>query len=195
MMMAAAADLAVIATASTLIVAGSAKIVSPDAIAVTLQMLLRVNAGLGPSSWRRVGRLIGIVEVGLATAIVVVRAPVTAAALAAFSVGLAAAGAAGISGGTSIPCACFGKSSRTLGWPHVAQLPLWLAAAWCVSRPPLLFGMGTRTEQALAALAVCVCASTVLQVGRLAAAVGPLTRRRLRSVRDLSRAPSPRWTA
>lgn len=40
------------------------------------------------------------------------------------------AGAVAARSGRQIPCACFGSSSQTLGWRHVALIPFWWLSAF-----------------------------------------------------------------
>lgn len=174
-----AADLAVMAGASVLLIAGAAKVAQPGPIASTLALLWNRATGQvreAASPW--LGRLLGAVEVALAGAMVLHRTWATGAILALFALGLSAAGAVGVMSGGGLPCACLGKSDRALGYPHILQLPLWLAAAWGVAREPWLFGAGTRLEQGLAMLAACAASAAAFQVARMWRAVYPMARRR-----------------
>lgn len=176
-----AADLAVMAGASVLLLAGCSKIVSPRPIAATLALLWntvngRARVGVSPP----LGRLLGAGEVALAAAMVMHRSWTVGVALAVFAVGLSAAGVAGVLSGQKLPCACFGKADRALGYPHILQLPLWVAAAAGVTRAPWLFGAGTRLERSLAMLAACAAISTAVHVTTMWRAVYPLARSRRR---------------
>ena len=81
--------------------------------------------------------------------------------------------------GGGLPCACFGKSDRALGYPHILQLPLWLAVAWSVARDPWMFSAATGLERGLA-LAACAACSTAFQVASMWRAVYPMARQRRR---------------
>ena len=184
-------DLVVIAAASVLLFSGSSKIVQPDPITSTLAMLWNTVTGRARQSGSPLlGRLLGAGEIGLAAAIVLDRSRATAAVLALFALALAAAGAIGVLSGDKLPCACFGKSDRSLGYPHVLQFPLWMAAAWSVTLEASLFSAGTRLEQGLAVLGVCAFVSTAFQTARLWRAVYPIARRRRRGAAE-SGAPVP----
>lgn len=179
------ADLTVMTAASILLVSGSSKLVRPHPIASTLAMLWNTVTGQArEAAPPMLGRLLGVGEIGLAAVTVVERSPATAAALALFAVGLAAAGVIGVMSDRELPCACFGGSARSLGYPHIVQLPLWLVVAWWVARDAELFGSGAGLEQGLAMLAVCALASATFQVSRLWHAVYPIARRRRRRMAD-----------
>ena len=175
------ADLAVMAGASILLLGGSAKIVQPRPIAGTLALLWNRATGQarapGPPL---LGWLLGVGEVALAATVVLHRSWTAGAALALFAVGLSAAGAIGVMSGGRLPCACFGRADRALGYPHVLQLPLWMAVAWSVAREPRLLDAGTRLEQGLAMLGACAAFSAAFQVARMWRAVYPMARQRRR---------------
>ncbi len=178
--MAPAADLAVMAAAAVLLVSGTAKVAQPRPIASTLVMLWNAVTGQARGAAPpTLGRLLGAGEIGLAAAVVLARSPAAAAALAVFAVGLSAAGAVGVASGAQLPCACFGRPGRALGYPHILQLPLWLAAAYSVGRVPALFSEGTRLEQGLAMLGACAAASAAFHTARLWRAVYPMARQRM----------------
>ena len=86
--------------------------------------------------------------------------------------------------GGRLPCACFGKSGRVLGYWHILQFPLWMAAAWCVTRDPWLFDTGTRLEQNLVMLAACAGLTTAGHLAVMWRAVHPLARARRRAGRS-----------
>lgn len=179
-----AADLAVMAGASVLLVAGSSKIVAPRPITATLTMLWNtVTRQARDAVSPQLGRLLGATEVALAVAMVLHRSRPVAAALALFALGLSAAGIIGVISGGRLPCACFGKAGRALGYPHIAQFPLWLAVAWSVAREPWLFDAGTRLEGGLVMLAACACVSTLVHIAAMWRAVHPLARARRRRAR------------
>ena len=163
-----AADLMVMGAATVLLVAGSAKIVQPAPVAATLAELWQAIGGRPRGSgWQFSGRLLGVFEVVLACVIVIERSAAAALALLLFAVGLAVVGVVGIASTSKVSCACFGRSDRTLGWPQILQLPLWVAAAWGVAQDQSLFGEGTRPEVGLFMLACCAVLSTTLVVTRL----------------------------
>ena len=185
------ADLTVMTSASILLVSGSSKLVWPHPIASTLAMLANTVTGRArQAAPPMLGRLLGVGEIGLVAATVLARSPATAAALALFALGLAAAGVIGVMSEGKLPCACFGRSGRSLGYPHIVQLPLWLVVAWGVTRDPVLFGGGAGLEQGLAMLAVCAMASTTFHVARLWHAVYPIARQRRRRTADAAVFPA-----
>ena len=176
------ADLAVIGAASVLLLSGSSKVARPRPIAATLVMLWNTATRQARSAASpRLGLMLGVAEVGLAAVVATVRSWPAGVVLVLFAVGLAAAGVMGVLSGGKVPCACFGKGDRTLGYGHILQLPLWIFAAWAVAQGGTLFGAGTRLEQALATLAVCAACSTALSVARAWRAVYPIARQRRRS--------------
>ena len=176
-----AADLAAMAGASVLLIGGTSKVVQPGPIALTLALLWNRATGQAREAGSPLlGRLLGAVEIVLAAAMVLHRSWATGAVLALFALGLSAAGAIGVMSGGGLPCACFGKSDRALGYPHILQFPLWLAAAWSVAREPWLLGAGTGIEQGLAMLAACAAFSTAFQVARMWRAAYPMARQRRR---------------
>lgn len=169
----------VMAAAVVLLVAGSAKTVQPAPVAETLaELWRRVGAQLRGSWSLLFGRLLGGFEIGLAVAIVIERSAVPAVALSVFAVGLAAAGVVGIAGTSKVPCACFGRSNRFLGWPQVLQLPLWVAASWGVTRDASLLGEGVGPGLGLFMLACCAVVSTALLVVRLWRLMYPIAHHR-----------------
>lgn len=188
-MMSFLADLAVMAAGSVLLVGGSSKVVWPRPIASTLAMLWNTVTGQAREAAPFLGRLLGIGEIGLAAATVVHRSHATAAALALFAVGVSVAGMIGVLSVRRLPCACFGRSDRSLGYPHILQFPLWSAVAWGVAREASLFGEGTRPEQGLAMLAVCAIVSTAFQAARLWRAVYPIARQRRRRTAEATGFP------
>ncbi len=174
-----ASDMMVLAAATTLLVAGSTKLVQPKPVATTLAEMCRTVRGraCGPES-PLLGRLLGGIEVGLAIVIAVGRSTPAAIALLVFAFGLAFAGVVGIASHGKVSCACFGRSDRALGWPQIIQLPLWAAAAWSVGQDPLLFGDTTRSDMGLLMLACCSALSTAWLVARLWHEVYPVARHR-----------------
>ncbi len=179
------ADLAVMGSASILLLTGSSKLVRPSPIAATLAMLWNTVTGQDrEAAPPMLGRLLGVGEMGLAAATVVGRSPATAVALALFAIGLAGAGVIGVMSDGKLPCACFGASDRSLGYPHILQLPLWLVTAWAVTGDPALFGTGAGLEQGLAMLAVCAIASTAFHVAKMWHAVYPIVRQGRRGTAD-----------
>ena len=177
--MALTADLVVMAGASILLLGGSSKIVQPRPIARTLGLLWNRATGQASAAGSPLlGWLLGVGEVVLAAAMVLHRSWTTGAVLALFALGLSAAGVIGVMSGGGLPCACFGKSDRVLGYPHIAQLPLWLAVAWSVAREPWLFDAGTGLERGLAMLAACAACSTAFQVASMWRVVYPMARER-----------------
>ena len=179
------ADLAVMAAACVLMLAGSAKVVQPRPIASTMASLWNVVTGQArPPAPPLVGRLLGAGEFGLAAAAVLGRSRVAASALLLFAVGLSVAGLIGVLAGRELPCACFGKSERALGYPHMLQLPLWMVAAWGVARDASLFGGAAALEQSLAMFASCAALVAAVQVVRLGRAVYPMARRRRLRARE-----------
>lgn len=186
-MTALAADLVVMAAATVLMSAGSAKLMSPQPIAATLSMLRSAVVLRAHSSPPTVlGRLLGAAEIGLAAGVVLARTWAASAALALFAFALAGAGAIGVLGKGDIPCACFGKSERTLGWVHIAQLPLWMAAAWGASRDPSLLSWATRTEQVLLMLAACAALAATAPVLKLMVNISALARSRRQRAADIA---------
>lgn len=185
------ADLTVMTSAAILLLSGSFKLVRPYGIASTLTMLWNAMTGQArQAAPPMLGRLLGVGEIGLAAATVLARSPATAAVLALFAVSLAVAGLLGLMTDGELPCACFGRSDRSLGYPHILQLPLWLVAAWGVTRDPALFGSGDGFEQGLAMLAVCAVASTTFHVARLWLAVHPIVRQRRRRTAAAAAVPA-----
>ncbi|WP_419946122.1 MauE/DoxX family redox-associated membrane protein [Candidatus Poriferisodalis sp.] len=181
-------ELAVVAASSVLCVAGAAKIVSPVPIASTLSQLWGgAGPSLRPESLRVLGRLVGAVEIGLAAAIVLGRSWAAAAVLVLAACLMAMAGVVGVRRGGGIPCACFGRSDRTLGWPHVAQWPLWLGAAWCVARQPTLVDTTHRAGYSVVLLGISAAAAAAVLVGRVWVKAYPLARHRRRSVMTTAR--------
>ena len=175
------ADLVAMSAASVLLLGGSSKIVRPLPITTTLVMLWNtVTNQARVVGSPRLGRILGVGEVGLAAVIVTARSWTAGLVLVLFAIGLSIAGLIGVLSGGKLPCACFGKGDRPLGYAHVLQLPLWIFAAWGVAREAALFDGGTRLEQALAMLAVCVAFSTAFQVTRAWRAVYPIARERRR---------------
>ena len=173
------ADLAVMAAACILLLAGSAKVVQPRPIASTMALLWNAVTGQArPSAPPLVGRLLGAGEVALAAAAVLWRSWASAAVLLLFAAGLSVAGLIGVLAGRELPCACFGKSERALGYPHMLQLPLWVVAAWGVTRDASLFGGAAALDQSLAMFGSCVAVVAAFQVVRLWLAVYPMARRR-----------------
>lgn len=182
-----AADLAVMAAATVLLSAGAVKLVSPQPITTTLTMLGSALLPRAQSPLPSIlGRLLGATEIGLAATAVSARSAAAAAALALFGLALAGAGAAGVCSKGGIPCACFGKSTRSLGWAHIVQLPLWIVAAWGVSREPALLGDRTPIEQVLFMLAVCAALCATVPVLRLMVNIAPLARQRRRRAADIA---------
>ena len=185
--MAVIADLAVMAAACVLLLAGSAKIVQPRPIASTVASLWNAVTGQArPPASPLAGRLLGAGEVALAAAAVLWRSRAAATALLLFAAGLSVAGLIGVLAGRELPCACFGKSERALGYPHMLQLPLWVVAAWSVTRDASLFGGASVTEQGLAMLASCAALVAAFQVVRLWSTVYPMARRRRLRARQTS---------
>ena len=177
--MALTADLAVMAGALVLLLGGFSKIVQPRPIAGTLALLWNRATGQARAAGSPLlGWLLGAGEVVLAATMVLHRSWTTGAALALFALGLSAAGTIGVMSGGGLPCACFGKSDRALGYPHILQLPLWLAVAWSVAREPRMFDAGTGLEQGLTMLAACAACATAFQVASMWRAVYPMARRR-----------------
>ncbi len=179
--MALTADVVVMAGALVLLLGGFSKIVQPRPIAGTLASLWNRVTGQAHAGGSPVlGWLLGAGEVVLAAAMVLHRSWTTGAALALFALGLSAAGTIGVMSGERLPCACFGKSDRALGYPHIVQLPLWLAVAWSVAREPWMFDAGTGLKQGLAMLAACAACSTAVQVASMWRAVFPMALQRRR---------------
>lgn len=98
-------------------------------------------------------------ELGTVVALVVgLPLDVPSALFALLGATFAAAALRSIMTGRVIACACFGASKRTLGWPQLLALPLWLLAAWSVLRLP-----STSMTGRLAALACAVMLLTALR--------------------------------
>lgn len=169
-------DLAVLAASAVLLVSGLVKVVSPGPITGTLAALWsRATGRPGRSRPLVLGRMLGLVEVGLAAWIALARSVPAALAVGVFALGLAAAGVIGARGADDLPCACFGGHDRSLGYLHVAQLPLWVAAAWCVqARTDLAADLDGR----LAMLAAAAALASGFHVARMWTALAPTARGR-----------------
>ena len=184
------ADLAVIGAASVLLLSGSSKVARPRPITATLATLWNTATGQARSAVSpRLGLMLGVGEMGLAAVVATVRSWPAGVVLVLFAVGLSAAGVMGVLSGGRVPCACFGRGDRTLGYGHILQLPLWIFAAWAVAQDATLFGAGTRLEQALAVLAVCAACSTALLVARAWRAVYPMARQRRKAAASAALLP------
>ena len=173
-------EAAAVAAAALLLVSGMAKVSDPGPISETLAALWgRVTHRPRAVASSLPGRALGVGEVGLAAFILLGRSPAAGAALALFGAGVAVAGLIGALGRGELPCACFGRHGRRLGYPHALQFPLWAGAAWCVARDPAIGGddLGGRTAMLAAAAAV---AATFLVI-RMWTKLVPLARDRRRS--------------
>ena len=173
------ADLAVLAGASVLLLSGFSKIAQPRDIAATLALLWnRLRGQPHANAWPPLGRMLGAGEIVLAAAMVLDRSWATGAALVLFALALSAAGAIGVLSSEGLPCACFGKSGRELGYPHILQLPLWVAAAFSVASEPSMLNGSSRLAHSMAMLAFAAVVSTSVQVVKMWRAVYPIARRR-----------------
>ena len=181
-------DAAVGAAATLLVVSGLVKIASPAPIAATLASLWSQATGhLAPADPLWLGRLLGLAEVGLAVWITLGRSTHAAVALGVFAAGLATAGLMGALGSSAIPCGCFGGHQRSLGYAHALQLPLWVVAAWSVTRRT---GPMAPLVARLAMLGVCAAVATSFHVTRAWVALAPAARRRRQT---LDAGPGSRW--
>ena len=181
-------DAVVAGAATVLLVSGLVKAVSPGPITATLSALWSQATGRpGRSGPPLLGRVLGLAEVALAGWIVLGRSTLAAVALAVFATGLATAGLMGALGADYVPCACFGGHDRVLGYLHVAQLPLWAAAAWCVwARTELVAGFDGR----VAMLAAAAAAASGFHVARMWTALAPTAQQRRRAAAEHARVPS-----
>lgn len=117
--------------AALLINAGVAKLIAPASLLRAVAEVARLSARPGGEL---LVRELGAAELAVVVALLVPQARWPAAA-AATLLGLcfAAAGAAGLRRGSSVPCGCFGGASgQPLGWANIG-LGAVLAAAWPVN--------------------------------------------------------------
>ena len=176
-------DVPALAAAALLLYSGLPKIADPRPIAATFGSLYEQVAGRwvrrsgSPAGLLGLGRLLGVLEVGVAAWVVVAPSWGAAAALGLLGAGFAAAGLIGASMSTKVACACLGSKGRPLGYRHAAVLPVWVAVAWSVARPGGLASWDDR----LLVLAVCVGCVSWVYVLRMWAAVVPLARDRRRA--------------
>ncbi len=178
-------DLVVVTASTVLLNAGYSKIVQPYQITRTLFALWgRVRKSNQTVTSTNVGRMFGIMEVGLALLIVLGRSRAAGIGLVLFAVGLSVAGLVGILSDEKLPCACFGGPERSLGYLQVLQLPLWVLAAWAVARTPTVVSsdMGERT----AMLALCLLLAAVPPTARLWRTVVPIARSRRQRAMSLN---------
>ena len=177
-------DLPVLLVATLLLFSGLPKIADPRPIAATMESLYNHIAGRwlfrggSPPDLSRLGRLLGLVEAGVAAWVVLGPSWAVAAALALLAVGFAAAGLIGASTGLEVACACFGKQGRPLGYFHALLFPAWLGAAWSVARA----GGFQSLDERLLVLASCTACVSCVYVLRMWAALMPLARDRRRAV-------------
>ena len=178
-------DVVVAAAATVLLVSGLVKVAVPGPITATLVSLWRqVTGRISPTGPSWLGRTLGVAEIGLAAWITLGRSTLAAAALCVFAAGLAAAGITGAMGADDVPCACFGGHQRTLGYLHVLQMPLWVMAAWFVSRP---MGLVAHFDARLAMLGACATVASGFHVIRTWMALAPAARRRRQAANPQSR--------
>ncbi len=181
-------DFVVMIAATVLLVSGLVKVVVPGPIAATMLALWSRATGRGAKTGSRLlGRALGSAEIGLSAWIVLGRSTPAGVVLCVFAAGLAAAGLMGVLGAGDVPCACFGGHDRALGYLHVLQLPLWVAAAWCVSRrTELAAGFDGR----VAMFGACAAAASGFHVARMWIVLAPTARRRRRAAAERARVPT-----
>ena len=168
----------VLTAAALLLVGGLGKVADPGPVTGTLvELWTRATGGSRPVGSTLPGRALGVGEVGLAVLVVLARSSAAGVALALFGAGVAVAGLMGALGRGELPCACFGRHGRRLGYAHALQFPLWAAAAWCVAREP---GIGDSLAERAAMLAVAAAAVAAFFVARMWTKLAPLARDRRR---------------
>lgn len=176
-------NLPVLAVATLLLFSSLPKIADPGPIAATIESLyLQVAGGWrrgggSPPDLSRLGRLLGLVEAGVAAWVVLAPSWAAAVALALLGAGFAAAGLIGALTSLEVACACFGKRGRPLGYRHAVLLPVWVGVAWSVARSSGLQSLDER----LLMLTSCVACVTCVFVVRMWVAAMPLARERRRA--------------